>query len=554
MNETYNIKARNLTKIVKVKGQKKEILHNVNFDIQKGEMIAVVGVSGAGKTTLINLLSGYSKVSFGHIYYDEICFNENPSHFKGELGYVPQHEILFEDITLYDTLKYTLELMDSKMNHKIRHKKIMEVLRLLEIDYATTTMIRNLSGGEKKRASIAQELLKNPKILYLDEPTSGLDSNIEKKFMHKLRDIANLGKTVFLTAHTVSNLYLCDKIIFMGSGGKICFIGSYEESLKFFKVKEFVDIYDALKENTDEWYQKFHKKLKLTSINSTLNKDKPKNNTGFLSQLWTLLKRNLKLKCHNKLTIFLLFFQAIIMSIAIFIAVERNAFQTYETAKIVLFGFTCAGIWLGMFNSVQEISREFSISKKEYMSNLNFASYIVSKVLVLAIICFIQMFLLIGIDYLLIDFPDGGIFFANPFFEYIIEYFLISFSAGCMGVFISSIVDKTETTMVILPIYVMFQLLFTGVLIPLNNFAEKISYFMTARWGVSGFGIIANLEKIALNTPDFSRALLNVSDAQKLFPHDVTNLLNSWAILGGVSIGFLILSIIFIHVRLRKDS
>ncbi len=118
-------------------------------------------------------------------------------------------------------------------------------------------------------------MLSDPNLFLLDEPTSGLDANIEKKIMKKLREIANTGKTIIITAHTISNLHLCDKILFMGKDGKICYYGSYQKILDYFKVEEFVDIYDLLKKDTDYWYKKYMKQDKKEPI---IIKNKKENN------------------------------------------------------------------------------------------------------------------------------------------------------------------------------------------------------------------------------------------------------------------------------------
>ena len=118
-------------------------------------------------------------------------------------------------------------------------------------------MIRSLSGGQRKRASIAIELIADPKLFFLDEPTSGLDPGTERIIMKTLRKMANSGKTIILVTHNTLNLHLCDKVVFFGKGGKLCFDGAPEDALKFFNVTDFVDIYNLLNDNSDNWYKKF---------------------------------------------------------------------------------------------------------------------------------------------------------------------------------------------------------------------------------------------------------------------------------------------------------
>lgn len=253
----YCLSVNQLCKVVKNKHREKEILHNVNLEVNDGEFVAIIGCSGAGKTTLMNLLSGYSRISKGEIRVDGIDLKDNYGKLKGSIAYVPQREILHDTLTLKETLFYGMQLKIPNVTKEEMQKKLEELLKLLELEGKENTKIKYLSGGEKRRTAIAMELLSDPKLFLLDEPTSGLDSNIEKKIMQKLRELANLGKTIIMTAHTVSNLYMCDKVIVMGQNGKICYSGSYEGIFEYFHINDFIDVYDTIKNDTDIYYEKY---------------------------------------------------------------------------------------------------------------------------------------------------------------------------------------------------------------------------------------------------------------------------------------------------------
>jgi len=356
------LKVRNINKEIKIKGKKKKLLDDVTFDIKAGEFVAIVGVSGAGKTTLLNVLSGYDNYSSGEIYLDNQDIAHNKGYYLDKISYVPQKEILHDHLALKKSLMYSAILRNPKKNKKYIEKNVDNTLGILELKGKENTLIKNLSGGERKRASIASELLSKPNILFLDEPTSGLDSNIEKKLMKTLKDITLRGQTILITAHTVSNLYLCDKIIFMSDGGKICFIGTYEESLKYFQVEEFVDIYEKLKNSEEaEKYQQKYKKIKWDKINKVSVKKVRKERISFFKEIYILAKRYVEIILNNKFFSFLLFAQAIIMGLAVIVVVSQDWFKIYDKAKILLFAFSCAAMWLGLFNSVQEIVKERNV-------------------------------------------------------------------------------------------------------------------------------------------------------------------------------------------------
>ena len=171
----FEIEIRDVNKQLK---NKKYILKNINLKIQKNTFVALVGPSGAGKTSLLNVLSGYDKRNRGTIYYDNYDIKEND--LRESIAYVPQREILHKDLTLYKELWYAAKLrMIEKTKEEIQ-ERIKEVIESLGLSGKEKTLIKHLSGGEKRRLAIALELLFSPKVLILDEPTSGLDLHIEK--------------------------------------------------------------------------------------------------------------------------------------------------------------------------------------------------------------------------------------------------------------------------------------------------------------------------------------------------------------------------------------
>lgn len=495
-NKGFSLKIRDVSKTV---AHKKTILSNAKIDIKAGEFIAIVGCSGAGKTTLINILTEYSKQSKGNIYINDIDLDKNEYKFKGKIGYVPQQEMLYQDLTLMQMLEYSYDLKNYTKDKKEKEMKIDEIITALELESCQNVMIKKLSGGEKKRLSMAVELLSNPDIFFLDEPTSGLDSHIEKKFMQLLKKLSSSGITVIITAHTVLNLYLCDKILFIGKEGKICYYGSYENSFNYFNVEQFVDIYDILNKDTESWYQKFISEYKPKKV-KVKDYDLKVTSVPFLRQLITLIKRNFRVIFNNKFFLILLLFQSLAIGGLVCVVVPQNTFEFYDKAKILLFALTCGAMWLGLFNSIQEICKEKNILKKEYMENVSFVAYIFAKIIVLGLICAFQSLLLVTLIFNFVDFPSTGILINNSYMEYVVNFFLIEFSSCTTGMLISALVSKAETTLIIAPIYMMLQLLFAGVLFPLEGISKDMSNFMVGKWSQELFGVSSNMINVAENS------------------------------------------------------
>ncbi len=538
----YNIIIDNISEEVKIKNTKKAILSDLSLAINNGEFIAIVGCSGAGKTTLMNILSGYNKPSKGKVYINGLDILKEEEYFKGKIAYVPQEEILDQTLTLYKSLEYSLKLRIKGIKKEKIKSTINYVLKTLELSHVKNTMIKNLSGGEKKRASIATEMLSDPNIFLLDEPTSGLDANIEKKIMLKLREIANTGKTIIITAHTVSNLNLCDKVIFMGTEGRICYYGPYKDIFSYFNVSEFVEIYDILKEDSKTWYKKFLKNNQSIEI-ETKPKESINKRVGFFSQTWTLVKRYISSLINNKFMLILLLGQALLMGFLICLATEKASLLNPLTASMMCAAFTMASIWLGLFNTIQEIVKERDMLKKEYMSGLNFASYIFSKIIVVAILCLYQAITCVTIVYFhLSPRPEVSLVF-HPLIGLIINFFLISFSTSIIGLFISSLVKDTKTTLIMSPLYMMIQMLFSGMFIPFIKLTEKISFFTTGRWGYESFGTISNLTSYGVLEP-----------AEKFFNFTKNHILNIWIIIIIISLAFLVFSIYVINLNILSKK
>lgn len=552
----YGLQIDRLSKKVKVKGKEKYLLSNVNLTITKNTLVALVGFSGAGKTTLLNILSGYDKNASGSVFYEQYDLFQGD--FKKDISYVPQREILHNDLTLYRELWYTAKLRLGNLSKSEMHQKIHSVIEQLELTGKEKTLIKHLSGGEKRRLSIALELLVCPNVLILDEPTSGLDLNIEKKVMTLLRKIADNGTTVILSAHTVSNLDLCDEIIFMGQQGKICYTGSYQDAFTYFDVQQFVDIYEILTIQTDVYHERYIRDYQSVSIEVQKKKIQPSKNKHLFSDIFLLSKRYLEIIKNDKFLLFMLIFQGGLISFVINCAVPKDGLLHYDSAKIVLFATSCAALWLGLFNSIQEIVKEKNILKREYMFGLKISSYVISKVLVLSLICMLQAILFIGISFAHFEYIDHGLIFNWSFIDNVIQFFFVSFSSCMMGLLISSIVKKQELTLIIAILYMMFQLVFSGVLLKLMDFASQVSYFVFGRYAMQGFGSISNLIDVVYHTK-LSNGLneqvtvqLFLEEAQEYYTYTVSHLGSIWLFFLTIGIVFVIATILVLRKVIKK--
>jgi len=214
---------------------KKSILKQVCLDIRGGEFIGILGPSGAGKTTLLTTLNGYNRPSSGHVLLNSSDLYASYDMYRNIIGYVPQDDVVYSELTVYQSLYYVTKLrLPSDLSEDEREERIRQTIADLNLEHVRNERITSLSGGQRKRVSVAAELITQPRILYMDEPTSGLDPSTEERLMLHLKHMAKHNKTtILITTHILYNLQLLDKIIIMARGN-LCYYGSPDQILEYF--------------------------------------------------------------------------------------------------------------------------------------------------------------------------------------------------------------------------------------------------------------------------------------------------------------------------------
>ena len=536
------------------KGRKKFVTCNhVSLNIKPGELVAVIGGSGAGKSTVLNCMCGYLKPSSGEVYINGVDLYRNFDSLKKMIGYVPQSDIVYDNLTLYDMLKYTakLRLPDDISDSEIE-KAINSAIATVELTEKKHSMIRALSGGQRKRASIAVELLSDPNLLFLDEPASGLDPGTERSLMNSLREMADSGKTVILVTHSTLQLKMCDKIVFMGKGGNLCFYGSYDEALAFFGVSDIVDVYNMITENALEWKAKYARIAHDHGIRrDTSGESSAKKSENRIKQLAVLCGRYIKLVTNDRQRLLLLMLQAPLLALLISFVADGNQYDQYEMTKSLLFALSCSAFWIGMLNAIQEVCKERTILKREFMTGLSLGSYITSKIIVLGLLCFIQSILVVGVFSALVGLPNEGVM-MTPVIELFITAFLTAVASASMGLFVSSLFNNPDRAMTVAPILLMPQILFSGMIFKLSGATEIISWFAVCRWSMESFGTTANLNVLTYKLAQEGFDIPHVPES--FYEFTSAHILTSWSILIVFTFAFLILSrIILANIGKEKS-
>ena len=522
------IEACNLIKRVE---RKKVILDDVNLSILPGEMVAIVGGSGAGKSTVMNCMCGYSMPTEGQVLANGVDLYDNYEILKQIIGYVPQQDIVYENLTVYDMLFYAAELRLPEDTAKAeRDAAVVRVMEAVDLANRRNVLIRRLSGGQRKRASIAVELLSDPNLFFLDEPASGLDPGTERNLMMTLKKMTDTGKTVVFVTHSTLNLGMCDKIVFMGAGGKLCFYGTLKDALKFFNVEDSVDIYNLIAENPEAWNEKYRSEYYSPKQIAQQGSVSAHSRIGhrISGQLSLLCRRNLRLIFNDKIRLLMLLVQAPVLAFLISLVTNGNEFIQYEFTKSLLFALSCSAFWIGILNSIQEVCKERNILRREYMTGLRLDSYILSKLITLGLVCAVQSVLLTSVFAAMVGIPEEGVVFG-AFAEMLLTTFLTALGATALGLLVSSLFKNADRAMTLAPLLLMPQLLFSGLIFPLEGASKIISYLAICRFSMEGFGTTANLNNLELRIAQEGFPV--VHEAEEFFEYTAAHFLSAQAIL-----------------------
>lgn len=503
---TLNVSA--LSHTLKEKGARKEILRNVSLEIEPGKFVAIIGGVNSGKTTFLNAVSGFERADSGSVKFNNLDLYENYDHLKSMIGYIPQHDIMHGNLKLRRMLTYTTKIhlanrLAKDLTKAEIDKKIDKVLSTLKLRNKEDAKINSLNAGERKRANIAIELLAEPNIFFFDNPGLGLDPYTEEKLMRELRKLAESGKTVLMVTHNPKILSYCDEIIVFGSGGHMCFYGDMQFLKEFFekdpegKETKFTgDVYSVYELVSDEgdpkgWAKKFSVPLSDKNDTSSSALVKKKKNVPFFMQYSALCGRYLETICNDKKKLIMLAVQPIILAILVWLITlsKDNLFEVFEETGLVLFAMVCASIFMGLFNSIQEICSERPIVKREYLVSLRLSAYVTSKITVQFLLAFLQ-----GIAFTLVCILTFIWPISRDLIAHVASVIIITiFTSAAFGLFISSIIKKNDHIMQVVSCILMFQLLFAGTLFPIGEALNFVSYATISHWTDRLLGMIVGL-------------------------------------------------------------
>jgi ABC transport system ATP-binding/permease protein len=454
-------------------------LHECSFEIPSKSLLAVMGPSGCGKSTLLKALNGDSPPSSGRVYISGLELNENYDYLKTQIGYVPQDDIVHRELTVEQSLFYAAKLRLEHSDSVFIQQKIEQVLKDLNIEHIRKNLVGKISGGQRKRVSIAVEILTDPLILFLDEPTSPLDPQTIEEFLEILRNLSNKGTTVIMVTHKPEDLNYMDTVIFMAEGGHKVYQGDTSTYLSHFNVDDTIKVYAQLALPQASKWINIHKQNHpaLGAMQAPKEKQNSRH-ANFFYQLWWLIIRYFNIKLNDRINTLVMIGQAPIIAGLICLIFPFISLP-------VPFLLAISAVWFGTNNAAREIVSEAPIYKRERMFNQGILAYMLSKIAVLGTFAAIQSLLFTLI--ITINFSN-----SDPSWEAPAQTFLwmlfVSLAASMMGLLLSAVVSTTEKVMTLVPIALIPQIMLAGVVAKISSpYVEVLSYLTLSRWGNEGF-------------------------------------------------------------------
>lgn len=515
-------------------------LHEINFIEQSGKLIGVMGGSGAGKSTFLNVLNGNYTPSSGSVTINGVDLHREKSKLEGVIGFVSQDDLLIEELTVFQNLYFNAKLCFNDLSESQLKKKVLDLLSDIGLSDAKNLKVgspleKTISGGQRKRLNIALELIRQPAVMFVDEPTSGLSSRDSENIMDMLKELALKGKLIFVVIHQPSSdiFKMFDKLMILDQGGYPIFSGNPIDAVVYFKthvhhvnanerecpicgnvnpeqifniieakvVDEYGNQTKVRKVTPQEWNRRYLQQLKANDIQEIHEPIKGTSHiANKLRQFKVFFLRDVLSKLANKQYMFINMLEAPVLAAILSFFVkffdtnkgkEDYEFYNNENLPQYLFISVVVALFLGLTVAAEEIIKDKKILKRESFLNLSLGSYLWSKILIMFIISAIQTGCFILIGNLILEIK--GLW---------LEYWLILFSTSCManvlGLNISSAFNSAKVIYIIVPLLIIPQLLFSGVIVKFdklhpifssNNEVPWIGNTMASRWAYEALAV-----------------------------------------------------------------
>jgi ABC transport system ATP-binding/permease protein len=504
---------------------KRTLLDQVSFTLDECSLLAVVGPSGAGKSTLLGALTGTRPASTGTVWYEGRDLYAEFDDLRHRIGLVPQDDILHSQLTVRRALRYAAALrFGADVTAAERDARIDEVLGQLGLLAHAGQRIDTLSGGQRKRTSVALELLTEPSLLFLDEPTSGLDPGLDRDVMVTLRALADRGRTVVVVTHSPLHLDACDRVLVLGRGGKPAFLGPPGNLLPYFGAQGYADVFRAVAEDPDTWAARYAS-TRRPAASARPAADPPAAQTpaaqapvaqapvarqGWWRQLGILSRRMLAVTAADRMYAALSLGLPLGLALLLHVipgsdGLARPAGPLGRSAEAtqILVVLIVGAVFVGLAGGIRELVREGPIYRRERAVGLSPGAYLGSKLLVFGVLNAIQAAVFVLAGMVGRPGPADALLLGWPLLELIVVVWLTALACTALGLFVSAFVSTGEQTMPLLVGLVMAQLVLCGGLFAVVGrvVVGQLSWLAPSRWGYAAAAATVDLRAIAANAP-----------------------------------------------------
>jgi ABC-type multidrug transport system ATPase subunit len=525
------------------------LLDTVSFSLESRSMLAVVGPSGAGKTTLLRALTGFSPPTQGTVRFGGRDLYEDYDELRARLGYVPQDDLVHEELTVRQELEFAgaLRLPPDLGQAGIR-KRVDEVMDELGLSARAGLQIDRLSGGQRKRVSVGVELLTEPALLYLDEPTSGLDPGNERNVMQVLRKLADGGRIVVVVTHSTQSLDVSDRVLFLARGGHMAYYGPPAAAQGYFERNGITEgwpaVFQALEgDDGAVWGERFRRDpdygrfvgavanigpaataAPRQAAAATPSGSRVVGPVDGRRQTVILCRRQLRLIAGDRKSVILLGVQAPLFGLVLTFLFPSGTMSTSRGpfAALLIWLMIVSTTWLGASNTIREIVKEQSIYRRERAAGLSLLAYTGSKVVVFGAITIVQSVILLIIVLFsqslpaadpthivpvlkesgslagLRPFSEGSLISSQPI-EVLVAMCLAGLAGMALGLLVSSAVRKSDQAVFMLPVVLIVEMALSQPILQLQNPSKLLKVLgdvTSANWAVNAVSSTTSLNQM----------------------------------------------------------
>ncbi|HSS25572.1 MAG TPA: ATP-binding cassette domain-containing protein [Mycobacterium sp.] len=488
----------------------KTLLEKISMTARPGTLTAIIGGSGAGKSTLSRLIAGYATPTSGSVTFERHNIHTEYASLRTRIGMVPQDDVVHRQLTVNQALGYAAELrLPPDTSKADREQVVAQVLDELGLVPHADTRVDKLSGGQRKRASVALELLTGPSLLILDEPTSGLDPALDLQVMTMLRQLADAGRVVLVVTHSLTYLDVCDQVLLMAPGGKTAFLGPPDQIGEVMGTTNWAHIFAKVGADPDEANRRF---LARTQPPPPPEPEAPADlgvaaHTSMRRQFSTIARRQVRLVVSDRAYFVFLGLLPFVMG-ALSLTVPGNtgfgfADPTGDSggeAATILMLLTMAAAFMGTALTIRDLIGERPIFRREQAVGLSTMAYLLAKIAVFCAFAIVQAAIATAIVVLGKGTPTRpAVLLGNATVELFVAVAATCVAAAMLGLLLSGLARSNEQIMPLLVVSLMMQMVLCGGMVPVTNriFLDQLSWLVPSRWGYAAQASTVDLWTVA---------------------------------------------------------